>query len=282
MTDRIEDGGQGSVARTEGRTPAARLAPATIECRGPRLRRALLAVGASSLVFAVFGTAGASAKPRDRDRDGMPDRWELRYHLKVNRNDADRDPDRDGVDNRNEYREHSSPRRRDSDRDGVADGREDYDHDGLKNAAEDRTGNDPADPDSDNDGVKDGKELTGRIVSFDGNVLTIRLARGKTVEGLVSDSTEISCESEDEAEHENELDDESGTEHSGERSSTSGRDESDDDDAEAEAEVQASSDDESSDRCSASALRPGTAVQEAEGQLGPDGLEFTSVKLVTR
>jgi hypothetical protein len=85
----------------------------------------------------------------------------------------------------------ASAKPRDRDRDGVAGGRESDDHDGLNKPAEDRAGNDPADSDTDNDGVKDGQELAGRIVSIDGNVLTIRLARGKTVEGLVSDSTGV-------------------------------------------------------------------------------------------
>lgn len=280
VRDRVRDDGHELAALPGGRVSAKALQAPTIErAVGRRLRNAVLALGATSLVLAAFGASSALAKPRDRDHDGMPDRWELKYHLKVKRNDANRDADHDGVDNRNEYREHTNPRKRDSDGDGIPDGREDYDHDGLSNAAEDQTGNDPADPDTDSDGVKDGKELTGRIVSFDGSVLTIRLARGKTVEGLVSDATEISCESEQEAENENELDD-----HSDKAEHVSGSAENSDDEHgdndEERGDASAASDDESNDHCSADALKPETAVQEAEGEVGPDGLHFTSVKLV--
>ncbi len=279
VRDRVREDGHQLVALPGGCAGAQALRAPTIErAVGRRLRNTVLALGATSLALAAFGASSTLAKPRDRDHDGMPDRWELKYHLKVNRNDANRDADHDGIDNRNEYREHTNPRKRDSDGDGIPDGREDYDHDGLSNAAEDQTGNDPADPDTDNDGVKDGKELTGRIVSFDGSVLTIRLARGKTVEGLVSDATEISCESEQEAENENELDDNGAAEHASGSAEHSNEDRGDDD-AEG-ADASAASDDESNDHCSPDALKPGTAVQEAEGEIDPDGLHFTSVKLV--
>jgi len=279
VRDRVKDGGHELAAVPERPGGEQALRALTIErAVGRRMRNTVLALGVTSLALAAFGASSALAKPRDRDHDGMPDRWELKYHLKVNRNDANRDADRDGVDNRNEYREHTNPRRRDSDRDGIPDGREDYDHDGLSNAAEDRTGNDPADSDTDNDGVKDGKELTGRVVSFDGSVLTIRLARGRSVEGLVSDATEIACESEQEAEKENELDDHGAAKHASGSAERSDDDRGDD--SEDVGHAGAASDGEPDDRCSADALQPGIAVQEAEGEITPDGLLFTSVKLV--
>jgi hypothetical protein len=188
---------------------------------------------AAMLVLALPGVAGA--KQADRDRDGMPDRWERKHKLGVKKNDAARDPDRDGlrnvaeyrsktnprkadsdrdgsldghedrdrdrVDNANEDRERTHPGKRDSDRDGVRDCDEDADSDGLDNEGEDVTGNDPIDPDTDDDGVEDGaEEAVGRIESFADGVLTVRAAGGETVRGLVTEDTRIKCESEDELE----------------------------------------------------------------------------------
>ena len=192
--------------------------------------RPLIAAALLALAFPTF----AAAKPADRDRDRMPDRWERKHKLSVKSNDAARDPDRDGlrnvgeyragsnprkpdsdrdgtldghedrdrdsVDNGNEERERTHPRKKDTDRDGVRDGKEDPDRDGLDNHGEDVTGNDPIDPDTDDDGVKDGAEDAGTIESFVDGVLTVRSVRGGSVTGLVTDETEIACKSEDELE----------------------------------------------------------------------------------
>jgi hypothetical protein len=195
-------------------------------------------------VLALTVPAGAAAKPADRDRDRMPDRWERAHGLSVKKHDAGRDGDRDGlrniaelrsgthprrpdsdrdgtldgqedrdrdsVDNGNEDRERTSPRKKDSDRDGVRDGREDADRDGLDNHGEDVTGNDPIDPDTDDDGVKDGAEDAGTIVSFEDGVLTVRSARGTSVIAAVTDATEIECSSEGDLELWDEDEDELG------------------------------------------------------------------------
>ena len=149
-------------------------------------------LGAALATLALLALPGtALASKRDRDHDGMPNKWEKRYHLNPRKkSDARRDYDRDGLSNLAEYRSRTKPRDADSDNDGVKDGdedrdrdhvdnaneavehtsptnpdtnhngrrdgREDADHDHLSNAAEDVTGNDPVDPDTDNDGVKDG------------------------------------------------------------------------------------------------------------------------------
>ena len=171
--------------------------------------------------------AGAMAKRGDRDHDRLPDRWEKKHRAPSatadldddglsnlgeyrsgtkprnpdTDNDAtgDGDEDRDGdqVDNGNEIRERTNPRRKDSDGDRRRDGAEDADRDRLDNAAEDATGNDPIDPDTDGDGIKDGKETVGRVVSFEDGLLTLRLAGGRTVEGVVDDATDVACESDD-------------------------------------------------------------------------------------
>ncbi len=47
--------------------------------------------------------------PRDADQDAMSDRWENRYGLNINRNDAAEDPDKDGFNNLTEYRMRSNP-----------------------------------------------------------------------------------------------------------------------------------------------------------------------------
>jgi hypothetical protein len=142
----------------------------------------------------------AAAQARDRDHDGLPDKWEKRHHLSTKAKSANGDPDRDRVDNRNELREGTNPRRRDSDRDGRPDGREDRDRDRLNNAAEDATGNDPADPDTDNDGVRDGAEQAGTIKAIEGSLVTIDLANGDSITGELTDATELTCESEGQAE----------------------------------------------------------------------------------
>ena len=189
-----------------------------------RLRPLLVAAVLALLAL----PAVADAKKRDRDHDGMPDRWERAHHLSTHKKNAKRDPDKDGlrnraewrsrtnphrvdsdrdgtpdagedrdrdrVDNGNEAREHTSPRRRDTDRDHIGDGREDRDHDGLRNAAEDASDTDPIDPDSDNDGVEDGDEMGGRVVAFDGTHLTVRLFSGAELSGTVDEATDIECE----------------------------------------------------------------------------------------
>src|SRR4051812_28885937 len=77
----------------------------------------LLATG----MLAVPGTALAA---KDRNHDGIPDRWEHRYHLNLKVDQSTRDQDRDRVRNLDEWRDHTSPRDSDSDNDGTKDGLE--------------------------------------------------------------------------------------------------------------------------------------------------------------
>jgi hypothetical protein len=98
----------------------------------------------------------ASGAARDRDHDGLPDRWERRYHLSTEKKSGKRDADRDGLRNRREYRLRTNPRRKDTDRDGLRDRaevrrhktnprRKDTDRDGYSDKAEIRAGTNPRD-----------------------------------------------------------------------------------------------------------------------------------------
>jgi hypothetical protein len=117
----------------------------------------------AALALAVFLVmAGpAAARSRDRNHDGIPDRWEVTNHLSLHVNQA----------------------------------RRDQDHDGLKNRAEFKAGDNPRKADSDNDGIKDGAEHAGTIASFTNGVLTINLFGGGSIAGQVTDATELKCES---------------------------------------------------------------------------------------
>ena len=73
------------------------------------------------IVFAYLTAGSAPAGARDRDHDGLPDRWEERYHISTSKKSGKKDPDHDTVRNRREYKEHINPRKRDTDRDGYDD-----------------------------------------------------------------------------------------------------------------------------------------------------------------
>ena len=273
--------------------------------------RHLVAATAALAFFAFPALAGA--KPADRDRDRMPDRWERKHKVQdaaldgdrdglrnlgeyragtnPRRPDSDRDGvldghedrDRDRVDNANEDRERTSPHKRDSDRDGVGDGREDADRDGLDNTGEDVTGNDPIDPDSDDDGVKDGHEAAGVVESFEEDVLVVRVVGGGTVRGLVTEATEIECGDEDPWSRA--LD---ATALRGDAEDGGGPDEGEDEwdgsDEPGEWEPEDPWDDESEDwesDCGTEVLVPGAGVHGAELELTGDGAVFTRLELVS-
>src|SRR4051794_20605087 len=140
------------------------------------------AIAASLLVI----PAGALAKSRDRDHDRMPDKWEKKHHLNTHANDARKDPDRDQLSNLSEFRHHTDPRKADTDNDGIKDGDE------L------RDDTNPRKDDSNDDGVKDADEISGTIVSFQNNVLTIQLAGvgGGKVSGTVDNAARVECDDE--------------------------------------------------------------------------------------
>lgn len=141
-----------------------------------RKQRAGLLAAAIVALFAVAVPAGATSK--DRNGDGIPDRWEKRHGLSLKKNQAKLDQDRDGLKNRGEWRNGTDPRDRDSDDDGVADGRE------VKRGS-DPTVAHPVFPTED----------VGQVAAWDAETaqLEIALAAGGAISGTVSDFTRIRC-----------------------------------------------------------------------------------------
>lgn len=262
-----------------------------------RRLKGLTVAGAGALALLLAGFAG-TAVAKDRNGDGLPDRWEKQNQLSLKVDQAKRDQDRDslnnraefrshtdpldadsdddgtqdgdedrdhdGVDNHNEQQEGTLPNDKDSDDDGVKDGKEDADHDGLKNKGEDATANQPDDKDTDDDGIKDGNENAGMIAGLVGTTLTIDLSGGGQVSGEVTPQTEIKCETEDE----HETGDDSAS------SSSKGSDDSGDDSGDDQTgEVEHGDED---NVCTTADLTAGTIVHEAELH----GTAFDEIELV--
>ncbi len=204
---------------------------------GTRIRLAVHV--AAALGFAALALPSL-ASARDRNHDRIPDRWERHHSLSLRVNQARRDQDHDWLVNRKEFLARM----------------------------------DPHDADSDNDGTGDAEEGAGTIVSFDPSTgeLTINDFVGGSVTALVTDSTEISCDSGDAAGDE----DNDGV--GGDDDNVSGDD----------GKVAAASDDDQGDdaqendderACSAADLVPGAVVQEADVELTSQGLVFEEIEL---
>ena len=212
-----------------------------------KARNALIAL-AALLVLGLVAAGPASAK--DRNHDNIPDRWEKRHNLSLKVNQAKRDQDRDQLNNRGEF----------------------------------LTGSDPRDDDSDDDGVEDGDEDGGVISSFDGTTLTIDLANGGSITGIVDEDTEIKCG--DECDHDG---DDSGpgdnsgpSENSGSRHRDHGDDDpADDDEDNSEDDSSEDSDSDASEEgdCSVADLAVGVAVHEAEIRVGNGEAVFEEIEL---
>jgi hypothetical protein len=136
-------------------------------------RRVLSILTLVAFAVLALGASSAYAGKRDRNRDGIPDRWEKKHRLSLKAKQSNRDPDHDGVRNKCEYQAKTNPRKKDSDRDGKRDGREDADKDGVNNRAESRVRSHCGSEDSDGDGYFDDDELSGEVVSFDDGVLAL-------------------------------------------------------------------------------------------------------------
>ena len=128
-------------------------------------RLALAVVAALALSLAAMAAIGVA---KDRNDDGIPDRWEKRHHLSLKVDQARRDQDSDALRNRGEY----------------------------------EAGMDPRDEDTDGDGIDDGDEGAGTITAWDPDTgeLTINMFGGDSVTGTVTDDTEIECRNDDGAE----------------------------------------------------------------------------------
>ena len=139
--------------------------------------------------------------------------------------------------------------------------------------------------DSDDDGVDDGDENAGTVASFDGTTLTINLAAGGTISGLVTDRTEIKCETEGDdsgedpsgtnrrGHHRRGSGDEGGEHHPGDDDSGHERGE----DGEHHGE-HGDCDEETA--CSVDDLVEGAVVHEAEIRVGGDGAVFKEIELI--
>ncbi len=129
-----------------------------------------LAVLVTALVV-IGGPATDETQARDRDGDGLPDRWERRHGLSLSKKSGRRDLDGDQLRNRREFRLHLNPRRLDSDGDHLGDRAElirwntnprkrNTDGDGLRDRREvKRLKTNPRKRDTDGDGLGDGREV---------------------------------------------------------------------------------------------------------------------------
>jgi hypothetical protein len=218
------------------------------------LRRKIALAMALSVVASLVLAAGAMA--RDRNHDRIPDKWEKRHHLSLAHKQGRRDQDHDGLKNRGEFRAH------------------------LK----------PHDADTDNDGIEDGDENTGKVESFEDDVLTISLFNGDTIKGAVTDETEIKCDSdpfddrhghdrgEDDGDHHGDHgDDDQGDDDQGD---DDGGDDHGDDDAQSALD-HGDDEDEGEADCGTEALVAGTKVLEAELEISGGEAVWDEVELLT-
>jgi hypothetical protein len=209
-----------------------------------------LTIGAGILAAVAVAAGPASAASKDRNHDKIPDRWEVKHGLSLDRNQAHRDQDRDSLRNRGEFRAKFDPR----------------------------------DDDTDDDGVEDGDEGAGTIESFDATtgVLVINAFSGETVTGTVTDDTEIECENDDADQPDDEGDDgpNSGPGNAGDDDDA---DDLGDDDGDGHGGPghgrSRDDDDEDDENCSVADLTAGTVVHEAELELTGSGLVFEEIEL---
>src|SRR5680860_477636 len=204
------------------------------------MKARMLTVALLALGVAALGVA-APAIAKDRNKDKIPDRWEKRYHLSLNKKQGRRDQDRDGLKNRAEHRAKTSPRS----------------------------------ADSDDDGIGDSDEGAGTIVSYDptSGELVINLFGGDTVSGLVTDETSIRCGCE--GTDDDYGDDDSGNDRSLLRGGGSGHDQDEDDEDDGDNGGRGHGGGHGDDRvCTTDELVEGAVVSEAELELTADGLVF--------
>jgi hypothetical protein len=203
----------------------------------------LLLLACAFTAVLAFPASGMARSHGDRNRDGLPDRWERANHLSLKVNQAKRDQD----------------------------------HDGLRNKAEFRAGDNPRDADTDNDGVRDGQEKAGQVVSFTGGVLIVHLFNGDDVKGTVDADTEFECKTAPSTTTTRGADDGGGDQgddgdHHGQRGDQGDDDANEGDDNDRE--------DHNQPGCDAAKLTAGATVGEAELKATPAGLVFEKIELV--
>ncbi len=209
-----------------------------------RGRLTSLALGGAVGLALLVAPGAASAK--DRNHDSIPDKWEKKHGLSLQKNQARKDQDRDKLTNKHEF----------------------------------MSGMDPHDSDSDDDGIDDGAEGSGTISAYDSatGVLTISVFGGGDVTGTVTEDTEVKCDDGDDD------GDEDGDGHGGDHSGSGhhGGDDGDGDDdsdrAIARSDDGGESDDEES--CSADNLVVGAVVQEAELEIEHGTAAWEEIELL--
>jgi hypothetical protein len=207
-------------------------------------RRSAGGLAAGIATMAIAAVAASPAAAADRNHDRIPDRWEVKHHLSLDKNQARKDQDSDGLRNRGEFMANMDPR------------------------------ND----DTDGDGVEDGTEGAGTVTSFDASTgeLVINLFSGQSVSGTVTSDTEIECSNDDDVQPDDHGDDPTGDDHGDDGP---GHDVGDDhgDDGPGHDKRDDGGDDQN---CSSADLAPGTVVREAELDATSAGLVFEEIELL--
>jgi hypothetical protein len=228
---------------------------------GIKRGRRWAAIAAGGVVGLAVAVAPGSAAAKDRNHDGIPDSWEKRHGLSLDKKQT----------------------------------RKDQDSDKLNNVREFKSGLDPRDSDSDDDGVEDGDEGAGTITAYDTTtgVLTISVFGGQDVTGTVTDETEVKCDDGDDdgdEDSDGEGGDHSGPGHGGDDDDEGDDDEGDDEDddegdddsGDDQAAARSDDDDEGDDEhnCSVDNLTVGAIVQEAELELEHGSAIWDEIELL--
>jgi hypothetical protein len=150
-------------------------------------KKSLIAVSFAVATMAVLLTAG-SAAAADKNRDGIPDKWEKQNHLTLRVDQSPKDQDHDGLNNAGEYADHTNPHDSDTDNDGVNDSVDGDNHDGDHGPA-----TEPPAPPTNGDGLPGGNAQAGTIASYEEGVLTIEMFKGGTVTARVTSDTRFRC-----------------------------------------------------------------------------------------
>jgi hypothetical protein len=146
-------------------------------------RKSLVAVVFALTAVTALVMAG-SAAAADKNRDGLPDKWEKKNNLSLRVDQAPKDQDQDGLNNAGEYQNHTNPHDPDTDNDGIGDS---SDGDNSGPATE------PPPPPTNGDGLPGGNDQAGAISSFADGVLTIEMFKGGTLTGNVTADTRYRC-----------------------------------------------------------------------------------------
>jgi hypothetical protein len=205
----------------------------------------LIAIGAMAMLAVP---SIAAAKQRDRNHDGIPDRWEKRHHLSTRVNQARRDQDRDH----------------------------------LRNRAEFLAGTNPHNADSDGDGIPDGEENAGKIASFDTETgrLVINLFGGDTVSGLVTEETEIECDGQNSGGSASDSSDEGKGSDDGQQAEEPGdQEDGQEEPGDDNGDQEEPGDDDQGPNCTTADLEVGAVVHEAELEIEGGSATFEKVEL---